>query len=293
MFKSKNLKPMLLKKVDKPFNDKNYIYELKFDGIRAILYTSKDEVVITNRHGVDITRLYPELQNIKEIVGNRKVVFDGEIVTFDKDAPSFSKLQLRSHLKDINKIKRLSFEIPVAFIAFDILYEGKGLINMTLNDRKKHLDKYRDTEYFIKSKVYNDGEKLFEKVKKLNLEGIVAKEKESLYIPGKRVYSWLKIKNFKVGNFLIHGYIKNKDKYSLLLGEYKNNKLYYVGKVSVTSKNKTLIKVLNSKKIDNRFINYNENGIYVEPIYKIKVHYMEITDTNMLRQPFVKNKNKA
>lgn len=284
---------MLLKEVDKPFNDKNYIYELKFDGIRAIIYVSKDQIIITNRHGVDITRLYPELKSIMKIVGNKKVVFDGEIVTFDKGVPSFSKLQLRSHLKDINKINKLCSDTPVAFIAFDILYENKELLNLKLTERKKILNKYKDTDYFIKSKVYIDGIKLFDRVKKLNLEGIVAKENESLYIPGKRVYSWLKIKNFKVGNFLIHGYIKNKDKYSLLLGEYKNNKLYYVGKVSVIEKNEILKMVVKSKKYANIFVNSNEEGIYVEPLYKIKVHYMERTDTNMLRQPFVKNKNKA
>ncbi|MBE6154449.1 MAG: hypothetical protein E7163_02605 [Firmicutes bacterium] len=293
MFNSKKLKPMLLKEVDKPFNDKNYIYELKFDGIRAIIYVDKNSLKITNRYGVDITRLYPELQNIKKNIGNNKVIFDGEIITFDNGVPSFSKLQLRSHLKDINKINNLSKEIPVVFIAFDILYLNKELINMKLIDRKKYLKKFKDTEYFIKTKEYVDGKKLFSQVKKLKLEGIVAKEKNSLYIPGKRVYCWLKIKNFKVGNFIIHGYIKNKNKYSLLLGEYKNNMLYYVGKVSVTSKNETLKKALNSRKIDNKFINSNEKGLYVEPIHKIKVHYMERTSTNMLRQPFVKNKNKA
>jgi len=293
MFKAKKLKPMLLQEVDKPFNDKNYIYELKFDGIRAIIYVDKDEVLITNRHGVNITRLYPELQNIKKIVGNNKVIFDGEIITFDKGVPSFSKLQLRSHLKDINKINNLSKDLPVAFIAFDILYLNKDITDIKLIERKKYLKKFKDTDYFIKSKVYLDGKKLFSKVKELNLEGIVAKEKNSLYIPSKRVHEWLKIKNFKVGNFIIHGYIKNKDKYSLFLGEYKNNKLYYVGKVSVIEKNEILKKLLISKKINNKFINSNEKGIYVEPIYKIKVHYMERTEANMLRQPFVKNKNKA
>lgn len=289
MFKSKLL-PMLLKEVQKPFNDSNYVYELKFDGIRAIIHVSKYEFLITSRHGVDITRLYPELKSIQKLVGNKKVVFDGEIVAFDNGFPSFSKLQFRSHLKDIHKINDMTYEIPVAFIAFDILYQDKELIDMKLIDRKKILDKYKDTEYFIKSKVYSDGKKLFQKVKKLDLEGIVAKEKNSRYIPNKRVDVWLKIKNFKVEEFLIHGYVKNKEKYSLYLGEYKNNKLYYVGKVSVIENNEILKEVRTAKRVKNRFINLNEDVIFVEPIYKIKVHYMERTDTNMLRQPFVKNK---
>jgi len=263
---------------------------LKYDGIRAIIHVSKNEFFITNRHGVDITRLYPELKNIQKIVGNKKVVFDGEIVTFDNGVPSFSKLQLRSHLKDINKINNIINEIPVIFVAFDILYQNKELINLELIERKKVLDKYKDTEFFVKSKIYYDGQKLFQRVKKLNLEGIVAKEKDSIYVPNKRVNVWLKIKNFKVEEFLIHGYVKNIEKYSLLLGEFRNKELYYVGKVSVTEKSEILKSVKNTKKIKNKFINCVEEAIYVEPINKIKVHYMERTDTKMLRQPFVKNK---
>lgn len=289
MFKSK-LYPMLLKEVDKPFNDVNYLYELKFDGIRAIIHVSKDEFLITNRHGMDITRLYPELKSIQKIVGKKKVIFDGEIITFDNGVPSFSKLQFRSHLKDVNKINNMMNEIPTVFVAFDILYQDKDLTNLKLIDRKKYLDKYIDSEYFIKSKIYMNGKKLFEKVKKLDLEGIVAKEKDSFYFLNKRVDVWLKIKNFKVEKFLVHGYVKNKEKYSLLLGEFRNNKLYYVGRVSIIEKNEILKKVIDTKKANNKFVNCDDNAIYVEPINKIKVHYMERTNTNMLRQPFIKNK---
>ena len=88
LYKERNWTPMLLKEVSEPFNDKNYLYEIKFDGIRSIIFASPSEVVIYNRHCVDITKLYPELQDIKNLV-NKKIVFDGEITLFDDGKPSF------------------------------------------------------------------------------------------------------------------------------------------------------------------------------------------------------------
>jgi len=288
MFK-KIIKPMLLKEVDKPFNDNKYIYELKFDGIRAIIYARKKGVIIYNRHGQDITSFYPELLNIKNIIKNEEVIFDGEIIAMESGGPSFAKLQLRSHLKNPSKIKIMMVKVPVYYVAFDILYQNRNLMDKKLLERKKILDKYQDSDNFIKSKVYQDGLKLFEKVKKLKLEGIVAKKKESIYIPNSRVDYWLKIKNFKKEKFLIHGYIKNKQKYSLLLGEYKNKQLNYVGKVSVIEKNPLIEELKKLKQDKNIFINYKASAKYVKPKLKILVYYMERTPHNQLRQPFVKN----
>ena len=282
--------PMLLKEIDKPFNSKNCIYELKYDGIRAIIYVSKEKFLITNRRGIDITDKYPELKSIQNLVGCNEVIFDGEIVAFDDFKPSFSKLSLRSHLKDFRKIENMKKIVPVAFIAFDIVYLNKDITNLPLIERKNKLNNFLDNDYFIKAKVYNEGLRLFEKVEKLNLEGIVIKEKDSIYIQNKRVATWLKVKNFKTEEFYIHGYIKNNSKYSLLLGEYKNNNLSYVGKVSVTDDNIILKDVLKLKEVENIFVNCNIDAKYVKPIYKIKVFYMERTSDNMLRQPFVTNK---
>lgn len=288
MFNDKSLRPMLLKEVDKPFQDKKFLYELKYDGIRALMHVSKDTIKIYTRNGNQVSALYPELQNIKKLVGNKKVIFDGEIVAFKNGVPSFSELSRRSYLKNKVKIENLMNEVPIVFICFDIIYEDKELINIPLIKRKEILNKYNDTNFFIKSPIYDDGIKLFKKVKKLDLEGIIAKEKNSLYYPGYRENCWLKIKNFKIEEFYVHGLIFNTNKYSLLLGEKKNNKLYYVGKVSITNNNINLASILKIKKSTNKFVNYNECAKYIEPIFKIKVHYIERTPSNNLRQPFIK-----
>lgn len=285
---NKILSPMLLKEVDKPFKDNNYIFELKYDGIRTLLYVSPKTFKLITRNGNDLANIYPELKSVQNIVGKHKVIFDGEIVAFKNGKPSFSELQHRNHLKNISKIKLMINEIPVCFVVFDIIYFDKDLTNLTLMERKKILNDFTDTDIFIKTKMYNDGLKLFKHIKKIGLEGIVAKQKDSKYILGKRVENWVKIKNFKKEYFYVYGVTKLKDKYALYLGEYKNKKLIPVGKVSVMPDNDVLKIVQKQKKVKNIFIDITENINFVEPINKILVHYMERTLNNTLRQPFIK-----
>lgn len=279
---NKILKPMLLKTVDKPFNDNNYIYELKYDGIRAFMYLSSNTFRLITRNGNDVARIYSELKSVQNIVGKHKVIFDGEIVAFKNGNPNFSELQKRGHRKNIKE------EIPICFVVFDIIYLDKDLTNLELIRRKEILNTFQDTNYFIKTKMYEDGVDLFKNVKRLGLEGIVAKQKLSKYIPNKRVDFWIKIKNFKKEYFYVYGFIKLKKKYALYLGEYKNKKFFSVGKVSVMPNNEVLKMVQKQKKVNNIFSNINKDISFVEPINKILVQYMERTENNTLRQPFIK-----
>ena len=174
IWKNKKFSPMLLEEIEKPFNSKDYIFELKFDGQRAIVFASPSKVIIKSRNYYDITHLYPELQSIKNIV-NKNVIFDGEIVVFDNNKPSFQKLQERFRLKNENTIKTYSEKMKVEFVCFDILYENKDLTNLDLMKRKEILSKYTDNDVFIKNKyVEEKGIDLFKRVVKLGLEGIIS-----------------------------------------------------------------------------------------------------------------------
>ena len=281
--------PMLLQEINKPFNNKDYLYEIKYDGIRACIIVSKDIFKIINRHHEDITYIYPELKNIQKDIKS-KTILDGEIVVMDSGFPSFSLLQKRCHLRDKNKIKKHMQENPVIFITFDILFANQDLTNIPLIQRKEYLNKIKDSNYLIKSKVFSNGLKLFNEVKKLNLEGIVAKEKHSYYIVNSRSDSWLKIKNNKAEIFLVGGYILNKNNtISLLLGEYNNKDLYYVGKVKISKKQAIYDKIINAKKIKRSpFINYNSNFLYLKPIISVNIHYLERTKNNHLRHALFK-----
>ena len=281
MFHNYQLKPMLLEEVNEPFNDKNFLYEIKFDGIRALIYVSKNSFKILSRNGTNLTNKYPELKKIQKLVGNHEIIFDGEIIAAEGALPSFSLLQKR------NRVKRVSSDImndiPVYFIVFDILYDNVDLTNLSLDKRKKILGQYPDNSVFIKSRIYSDGLSLFKMVKKIGLEGIVAKKRKSIYLFGKRTSDWVKVKNIHVDNFIVHGYLEKTNTYSLLLGEYKNNKLKYVGKVSVNKSHEVMRKIKKSKKVNNSFVNFLEDAIYVEPTISVRVRYLEKHKSGALR----------
>lgn len=275
MFHNYNIRPMLLSEQNNVFQDNNYIYEIKFDGIRALIYVSNKEFKILSRNGNDLTSNFPELSKIKQKVGKNKIIFDGEIIATKNGLPDFSLLQKRSRVKIVSN--ELIEEIPVTFVAFDILYINKSLLNESLINRKMYLDKFEDNDYFVKSKIYHNGIKLFKMIKKLNLEGVVAKKKNSNYSIGERTNYWIKIKNIKVDNFVIIGYQEKSKTYSLLLADNKNQKLNYVGKVSV-NKNCSILKHLTKTKTD-----LKEKIVYVKPIKKIRVKYLNKTKSGYLR----------
>ena len=272
---------MLLEEVNELFNDKNFLYEIKFDGIRALIYVSKNSFKILSRNGTNLTNKYPELKKIQKLVGNHEIIFDGEIIATEGALPSFSLLQKR------NRVKRVSSDImndiPVYFIVFDILYDNVDLTNLSLDKRKKILGQYPDNSVFIKSRIYSDGLSLFKMVKKIGLEGIVAKKRKSIYLFGKRTSDWVKVKNIHVDNFIVHGYLEKTNTYSLLLGEYKNNKLKYVGKVSVNKSHEVMRKIKKSKKVNNSFVNFDEKATYIIPVKTVRIHYLERTKSDMLR----------
>lgn len=286
MFKNKNIKPMLLDEVDKPFDDKNYLFELKFDGIRAIIYASPNEIIIKNKNGIIINDTFPELLSIKDNI-KEKCIFDGEIVLMQDGKPSFQKLQERALLKDKKKIKFFEKNYPVTFVCFDIIYKNKDLIELSLLKRKKILEKIPNNDYFIKSKVVDTyGKKLFNFVKNKDLEGIVAKLKNSKYLIGERSNNWIKIKNIKEADFVIGAYQEREHVASLILGKWVDNKLHFVSKVSI-GKNKNDYKLIKScKKTKNKFVNFfDENYTYIEPKYICTIQFLEMTRDGHLRHP--------
>ena len=291
---NETFKPMLLDEIPSAFDSDDYIFEMKFDGIRALIYVSPNEFKIMSRNLVDMTKLFPELLSIKHIV-KEKVIFDGEIICTENGVPSFSKLQERIHLKNKSKIDKFSKDNPVIFTCFDIIYKNKNLVDLSLLERKEILGNYKDTDYFIKTK-YTSGEgiKLFNSIKKNKLEGIVAKLKNSKYYVNTRTHEWIKIKNFIEEIFYIGGYcyIKDSHVFSVILGEYINNELLYVGRVFIAKKNKLFNQIKKEKRINSKFVNYDDDKIiYIKPRYKIVVKYIERTKSNHLRQPFYVRSN--
>ncbi|MBO7368985.1 MAG: hypothetical protein J6U25_01710, partial [Clostridia bacterium] len=195
LFEEKNISPMLLYQVE-PFDDEDYIFELKFDGIRCIAYLSPDSVLLQNKRFKDVTELYPELLEMKKCV-KKRTILDGELVIISGGKPDFYALQARSLMTDKFRIDLAAKKNPVQFVAYDILYyDGKDLTGLELLERKAYLSKCvkEGKNLSITRFIEKNGVAFFELAKKEGLEGVVAKKKDGLYHIGKRTRDWVKIK---------------------------------------------------------------------------------------------------
>lgn len=290
---------MLLESEKLPFNDKDYIYELKLDGIRCVAYLDSDKTILRNKRNKDITSVYPELNNIHK-QAKEKCIIDGELVVISKNGtPDFFALQKRSLLTDKFRIEIESEKTKVHFVAYDILFlKDKELINKPLLERKELLKKtIKENEFLSISRYIEEkGIELFNQTKKLNLEGIVAKKKDSVYELGKRSKNWIKIKNLLDEDFIVCG-IKLDDTgkiKDLILGDFdKQGNLQYRGKVNATiskEEKNLLLDFASKNKIKKPLFEQlkDKDIIWINPNLICTVQYMMLTKDGGMRQPVLK-----
>ena len=297
LFESKNISPMLLNFVSSPFDDKNYIFELKLDGIRCIAYLDKDKTILRNKRNKDVTEIYPELKNIHKFVKHR-CILDGELVSLNSDGtPNFFALQKRSLMTDKFKIELESEKNKVNFVAYDILYfKNKDLTTLPLIERKKLLEEnIVDSDFISKSRyIFEKGIEFFNLTKKLGLEGIVAKKVDGKYVIGKRTSEWIKIKNLIDEDLIICGVLldENNQIKDLILGESKNKKLTYRGKVFLNiskEEQDIILNYLKTHKVSSPlFDNMNKSIIWMKPNLTCTIQYMMKTRDGNMRQPVFK-----
>jgi bifunctional non-homologous end joining protein LigD len=220
------LTPMLAKLADLPRDDARFAFEIKWDGVRAMMYVEHGRARIESRNGIDITRPYPELQRLAESLGLHRTVLDGEIVTLDEAGrPSFSRLQTRMHLADAAAVRRRMKDTPVTYILFDLPYfDGESLLRLPYVERRRRLEALNLDGPHWQTPSYHvgDGEAMLAASRAHGLEGVVAKRLDSRYEPGKRSGAWLKIKNQQRQEMVIGGYARGERHAigALLLGYY-------------------------------------------------------------------------
>lgn len=202
----------------------DYIYEIKWDGYRIISYLNNGKVKMSSRGGLDYTGKYPPIKTaLSELKHN--VILDGEVVVFDEEgAPSFDKLQ-----------KFNGHKAPISYCVFDILWlDGENLMDLPLLERKSILQKLLKGNNVLRySESFEDGEALYDKAVDQGLEGIVAKRKNSHYIPGDRSSNWLKRPTRKRQEFVIGGWAESENGRqfrSLLFGAYNNGSFEWIGR---------------------------------------------------------------
>jgi bifunctional non-homologous end joining protein LigD len=234
-----HIDPMLALASDLPASGKEWAYEFKWDGMRAICRCADATVRLSSRAGNDVTNQYPELQALGKALRRQRVVLDGEIIALDEyDRPSFPNLQHRMHV--VKPTDALVAARPVVYVVFDLLYlNEESLLDEPFSKRRERLGKLKiDGPHWRLSPSYDDaGEPMLQTARETGLEGVVAKRLDSIYEPGRRQGSWLKIKVVLGQELVIGGWIPQegsggKRVGSLLMGYYDaDHKLQFAGAI--------------------------------------------------------------
>ena len=286
---SQFISPMSATLSDEPaFDDQKWLFEIKWDGYRAIAELKGKEFRFYSRNGLSYTKAYPKVFN--ELVKlKQRAVIDGEVVVFRDGLPSFQAIQNYKSTQNL----------PIQFLVFDCLeLDGKDLTKLKLIERKEILKALLPESDIIKycDHVEGEGIALFEHAMKIKLEGIIAKRMDSKYFPDKRSKEWLKIKNVNVDDFKIVGWTdpKASRQYfgALLLARDVVGELIYSGEVGTGFTN-DLLKSLHTKiqplEVDDCPLDIpvkkEKDFHWAKPKYTAQVQYVEITEDGHVRHP--------
>lgn len=294
--------PMLARLADMPANEDAWGFEVKWDGIRAVLYSGsrKGQVTVENRNLRDITFKYPELHPLAGL----DAVVDGEIVALDDDGrPSFERLQGRMHLSTEAAVRARMREIPVRFMAFDLIWHrGRDLTALPYTERRAALEALDLNGACWQTPAWRRGEgsALLEAARVQALEGVMAKRLESPYCPGKRTQHWLKIKAKLSQELVIGGWQPGEGRRlntlgSLLVGYFEDGIFRYAGKVGTGFKEKDLrMLVAELKARERRTSPFTappappRGAIFAEPELVAEIEFSEWTREAILRHPSYK-----
>src|SRR5579872_3562607 len=291
--------PELATLIDEPFDDPEWLFEIKWDGYRAICTVLDDgTITLVSRNGIDFLERFPELRELANAWDSLPIVVDGEVVSLDaKGRSSFQRLQESMTSRRSGKGTARD-RTPLTFAAFDLLYaDGRDLRKLPLEERKARLERViADDGVVMYSKhVVGKGRALFAQAEKQQLEGIIGKVRESPYVE-RRTRDWVKIKAQLVQECVIGGYTEPRGSRTgfgaLLLGLYEGKQLHYVGHVG-TGFDTKLLRSLTAdlKKIERKtspFVNSvdsNTKAHWVDPKLVAQVRFTEWTRDGYLRQP--------
>jgi bifunctional non-homologous end joining protein LigD len=287
--RTNRIQPMLAYQVEKPFDKQGWIFEIKWDGYRAIAELKHHEIVLYSRNGKLLNKDYPQIINdLRSLAFDG--VLDGELVVVDNTGKAdFEALQNYSRTQQGN----------IRYYIFDILeMNGIDLHHVPLIKRKEIL---RNALLPHPRICYNEhieeaGNDFFRIVKEHSIEGMIAKDGSSPYIEGKRTRYWLKIKTILEHDFVIGGFTEPKGGRhgfgALLVGTYKNNRLIYAGHVGgglsenelqdINQRLKALIVPQSPFPMQPRFDN---KVSWIKPELVCQVKFAEWTSEGVLRQP--------
>jgi bifunctional non-homologous end joining protein LigD len=294
------VEPMLARQATTLPDSTDYLFEVKWDGIRALIFLDEGQITIRGRSGLDLTAKFPELLDPEKSLRASSAIFDGEIVCLETDGrPNFGNVISRMQQTGAAAIERGQRKFPAVCYLFDCLYlDGRSIMNEPLHRRREWTaDAVKIGGAYRVSDSFEDGGSLLDAVAAMGLEGIMAKQRQSTYLPGKRTDAWLKIKTRQTLECFIVGYTRGKGDREAMFGALHLAKpgsdgLKYLGKVGTgfddglmqgifarLEKLTTNIRPIKQKPLD------AARSVWVEPQLVCEVQYASLTQDGMLREP--------
>ncbi len=281
-----------------------WAFEIKWDGVRALVFSEPGRLRLHSRNGRDITASYPELRPLNRALSHHGAILDGEIVAFDADGrPSFGRLQQRMHLTGESQVRRRAKEIPVVLVLFDLLWlDGHSLMELPYDERRARLEALglRGAAWQTPEAHHGDGAALLRATAEQGLEGLIAKRRDAPYEPGRRSGSWLKVKNVARQEVVIAGWLPGEGRRARRIGalvvgvhEKDGGPLVYAGRVGTGFTDRTLDELaarLEPLRTDrNPFGRGGPRGtVWVRPSLLAEVEFTEWTSEGLLRHPSFK-----
>ncbi len=297
------LSPMLATPGQLPEDDDGWAYEVKWDGVRLLAAAEHGRLTLVSRNGNDVTAAYPELWPMADRLTGHRIVLDGEVAVFDAAGRTdFGLLQSRMHVR--SPTPALVRATPVVLMCFDLLHLDEPTLDLTYDDRRGALTGLglEGDSWRTPAQVRGDGSTVLSASKAQGLEGIVAKERRSVYRPGARSRAWLKIKNIRRTSAVIVGWTPGEGERtgqigSLLLGVHGDAGFEYAGHVGTgftQSMLARLLLLLQPLEVDQSPLDtpvprpHARDATWVRPALVAEVDYTEWTRTGSLRHPSFK-----
>jgi bifunctional non-homologous end joining protein LigD len=282
---------------EKPFSHPDWLFEVKWDGVRGIAYVADGKVSVRSRAGRDISLEYPEVRDLANQLDATEAIVDGELVALDSAGRSnFQKLQNRAGVR--NPSQQLLESIPATYYAFDLLYcDGYDLRKVPLEQRKELLRQILRPNDHIRYSAHEieKGKELYEAARQQSLEGIIGKKRDSAYV-GQRTSLWLKFKIVNELDAVVCGWTaprRSREFFgALVLGLYNRQPLKFIGSVGTGfdyAKQQEIYehlqKLRQAKSVFSDVPKLKEKIAWVQPQLVVRVKYGNWTDGSRLRAP--------